>query len=74
MIRRPVRRETFAAIHSQGRSRAVIVSLEAPNIIGFRLKGTRRVYTLTAEHCYWAACKAQLAMDKKEKAKAKKNR
>lgn len=54
--------------------RPVIVSLEFPNIVGLRLKGTRTTYLTTAEACYWMAAKAAVAAAKAEKRKARRNR
>jgi len=70
-VKKAVYRETAGGIFSQGKKRPVIVSLEPPNVIGFRLKGTRRTYTLTAEGCFMQALKAHLAAEKKEKTKKK---
>jgi len=70
-----VKRETCSpGIYSQGKNRTVIVSVEFPNIVGFRLKGTRTTYELDAESLFWVAMKATIAREKKEKAKAKKER
>lgn len=69
---RPVRRETHGTIFECGKHRPVIVSIEPPNVIGLRLKGTRRTYFLTSEVAYMVALRAHLAALKKEKARAKK--
>lgn len=71
---RPIYRETFGGILERGKIRPVIVSVEPPNVIGFRLKGMRTTYYLTAEGCFMQAVKAKVAGDKREKAKAKKAR
>ncbi len=63
-LKQIVRRETFGTIYSQGKDREVIVSLEPPNVIGFRLKGTQQTYYLTSDGCYMAAVKAALATEK----------
>jgi len=68
---RPVYRETHGGILERGKTRPVIVSVEPPNVIGFRLKGMRTTYYLTAEGCFMQAVKAKIAQDKKDKAKAK---
>lgn len=71
---KPVYRETIGGIFSTGKTRPVIVSIEPPNVIGFRLKGMRKTFYLTAEGCFLQAVKAQLLADKREKAKGKKAR
>ena len=70
----PVYRETVGGIFSTGKTRPVIVSIEPPNVIGFRLKGMHKTFYLTAEICFLQAVKAQLMADKREKAKNKKTR
>lgn len=61
VIRKAVVREMATAnILEQGKRRAVVVSLEPPNVVGFRLKGLKRVYRLTAESLYWTAVKADV--------------
>ncbi len=64
-LKQIVQRETFGTVFSQGKDREVIVSLEPPNVIGFRLKGTRQTYYLTSDGCYMAAVKAAIALDKR---------
>lgn len=54
--------------------RVVVVTVDFPNIIGLRLKGTKTTYYTTAEACWWMAAKAKAAYDKAEKKKAKKAR
>jgi len=68
--KKPVYREV-GCVDECGKHRPVIVSLEPPNVIGFRLKGLRRTFFLTVEGCYMQAVKAAVAAEKKEKAKAK---
>jgi hypothetical protein len=69
--KKPVYRETDGGILERGKTRAVIVSIEPGGILGFRLKGMHQTYRLTAEGCFMAAVKAQVAVEKKEKAKKK---
>ena len=70
---RTVKREAVGpGVFSQGKHRPVIVSMEWPNRIGFRLKGTRRTYELLAEWCYVQAVRAQVASDKAAKREARK--
>lgn len=77
-VTRPVRRETIAVdgggILSLGKVRPVIVSIEPPNVMGFRLKGQRKTFHLTAEYCFLQAVKAQLAAEQREKNKNQKTR
>lgn len=73
-VKKKLCRETHGGVFSQGKIRPVIVSLEPPNVIGFRLKGTHRTYYLTAEGLYIKAVQATLAAEKREKAKKKKCR
>lgn len=54
--------------------RPVIVTIEYPDLIGFRLKGTRRIYRMTAETGFLHAVKMWNAHEKSEKLKAKKLR
>jgi len=70
-VRRILRRETVGGIFSGGKVRPVIVSIEPPNVLGFRLKGTRKTYYLTAEGCYLQAVQAEVASEKRAKAKGK---
>lgn len=73
-ISRPTKRETYGTVFSQGKHRPVIVSIQPPNVIGFRLKGTRRIYYLTSDGLYLRALQSQIAADKHEKAKERKAR
>jgi hypothetical protein len=74
-VGKKVRRETQGpGVFERSVDRAVIVSVEYPNIIGLRLKGTRRTYYLAAESAYVYAARLQVAHDKAEKIKARKLR
>jgi len=66
-ICRPVRRESYGTVFDRGKRRPVIVSIESPNLLGFRLKGTRRIYHLTTEACFSMALKAALRAEAAEK-------
>lgn len=71
-VHRAIARISPAAIHSAGKARAVIIELEPPgNVIGFRLKGTRRTYKLPVDFCFREAVRAELAALKAAKKKAK---
>lgn len=52
----------------------MIVSIEPPGIVGFRLKGTRTTYRLPADRLWWIAMYAERVYQAKQKAKAKKER
>ena len=71
MIRRHVIRETHGTVFSQGKARAVVVSIEPPNLVGFRLKGTRRTYYLTADGLFLQALRVHVAAEKGERVKAR---
>ncbi len=73
-VKKPVSRESGGTVYERGKNRPVIVILEPPDVIGFRLKGMSKVYRLTTEGCYMAALKADIALKKKEKLKEKKKR
>ncbi len=64
-IKTKVERETFGTIFSQGKEREVIVTLQPPNVIGFRLKGSQDTYYLTTEGCYMVAIQAEAASAKR---------
>jgi hypothetical protein len=62
-----VERETAGTIFERSKLREVIVTLAPPNRIGFRLKGTRRVYWLTSEGCYAMAVKADVDTQRRDR-------
>ena len=74
LVRRPVRRESLGTVFERGKRRPVVVSIEPPNLLGFRLKGTRRTYYLTAEAGYLMAIKAVLRAQAAEKKAQRKTR
>ena len=70
-VGRTVKRETQGpGVFERSIERNVIVSVEYPNLVGFRLKGTRRTYQITAEDGFLYAVHMKNAHDKIEKAKA----
>jgi hypothetical protein len=71
---RIVRRESYDTHYERGKDRPIIVSIEAPNLLGFRLKGTRQTFYLTVEGCYMRAVQIRVAADKVQKAQDKKLR
>lgn len=52
--------ETSVTVFERSQRRPVVVKVEPSGLIGFRLKGTRRTYELTADACYHAAVKAEV--------------
>ena len=60
-LREPIQRQTAATVFERSLERPIIVSLEPPAILGFRLKGTRRVYRLPVQTCFWLAVRASKA-------------
>jgi hypothetical protein len=57
---KPIKRETDATLFERSRRRQVIVVLEPPDQLGFRLKGTKRTYYLDAAVCYEIALQKEL--------------
>ena len=51
-LKRPIHRETAARAFERSEHRPIIVSLEPPATLGFRLKGTRRTYRLSVYIAY----------------------
>jgi len=70
-LKRPVKRTSNGLIREAGKVREVVIILRPPNIIGFRAKGCRKEYQLTAEVCYTMAVKADHAAKQREKRKLK---
>jgi hypothetical protein len=70
-LKKKVSRVTTAQRFERGKRREIIVILEPPDLLGFRLKGQRRTEYLDAESCYCLAVKARVAAEAKEKRKAK---
>jgi len=74
ILRKPVIRVTRGKVREAGKLREVIVILRPPNVIGFRAKGCKKEYQLTAEACYWMAMKAEHMYKKKKKTKKRKRK
>ena len=58
-INRPLKRLTGATVHSQGKSRPIVIELcpdgvgkPGAGFVGFRLLGTRTTYYLPTDFCY----------------------
>lgn len=73
MLKKPVKRITNGKVREAGKQRNIIVILRPPNVIGFRAKGCRGEYRLTAEVCYTMAVGAHV-QDKRRQKKVKKRR
>jgi len=59
-------------VREAGQMRPVVISLEPPYVLGFRAKGCRKTYKLTADVCYWLAVKAERQDKARQKRKLKK--
>ncbi|HOF17583.1 MAG TPA: hypothetical protein PK082_01640 [Phycisphaerae bacterium] len=57
-LKKPVSRETAARQFERGADRPIIVSIEPPGTLGFRLKGTRRTYRLPVATCFLLAVRS----------------
>lgn len=64
-------RESDAAVYERSKYRPIIVSVEPPDRIGFRLKGTQRSYTLPIAMCFRIAVEAEVEARRALKRKAK---
>jgi hypothetical protein len=64
---RRVKRESIASIHSAGKRRTIIVELDPniPQLVGFRLKGTRTTYHLPIDYCWREACRLEVLARKR---------
>jgi hypothetical protein len=72
-LKRPVKRVCGKGlVREQGRQRAVVIILRPPNILGFRAKGCRKEYQLTADVCYTMAVRAAVLAKKKERKRKRK--
>jgi len=71
IAKRTVRRETAAREREQGKYRNVIVIVEPSGLLGFKLKGLRRIEYISADVCYEMAVKARVRLEAKEKKKSK---
>lgn len=64
-LKRTIKRVSAGMVREAGKVRPVVISLEPPCVLGFRAKGCRKTYKLTADACYWLAVKA----DRQDKAR-----
>ena len=67
-LNKKLTRETSTSVHEAGADRPIIIELEPPNLLGFRLKRTKKTYYLTAEACYSLAVKAESYSSSKQTA------
>lgn len=72
VAKRTTKRETAATSRESGKWRNVIVIVEPNGMVGFKLKGLRRVEWLHADVCYLLAIKARIRAEEKAKANKKK--
>ena len=73
-LKKIIRRSDCGSMRDGDCLRQLVISLRPPNIIALRLKGRRKEYTLTTQAVYTMAVKAQVALDRKEKAKRKRDK
>ena len=66
-LTKPVRRETSSTVYERCQHRPVILTLEPPGLLAFRLKGCRRTYRLTVDGCYMMAVKADVEGARRER-------
>ena len=71
-LTRPIKRISSAVIHEAGKIREVVVIIRPHGVIGFRAKGCRKEYQITADILYTMAVKASVAAV--ERLKKKKGR
>lgn len=70
-IRKPVSRTTRGKVREAGKFRDVVVTIRPPNIVGFRAKGCRTEYCITAEVGYMMGVRAHLADKVRQKKRVK---
>jgi hypothetical protein len=66
-LSKKIERKTSATVFDRGKRREVIVTFEPPDLLGFRLKGTRRTYYLTPDGCYSVAVERALRNERHPK-------
>ena len=71
-LKKAVTRVSYGLVREAGKHRNVQIRLSPPNVLSFKAKGCRTWYSLTAEHCYLLAVKADVADKKRQKKKEKK--
>ena len=70
-LNKRIKRVSKGLVQEAGKRRPIIIILRPPNVLGFRAKGCRREYQLTAEACWTMAIKADVAAAKRAKKQSK---
>ena len=73
-LTKKVARESDAAVYERSKYRPIMVTVEPPDRISFRLKGTQRSYSLPIAMCFRIAVEAEVEARRALKRKAKKNK
>lgn len=73
-LTKTVQRISAGFVHQASKVRPIVVSLEPPSVLGFRAKGCRKTYKLTAKACYWLAVKAEQRYNARQKQNLKRKR
>lgn len=73
VLKKTLKRVSAASIHEAGRTRAIVLEI-GPREIGFKLAGTRKVFTLGIEGLYHLAVRRAVEAEAREKAKLKRAR
>jgi hypothetical protein len=68
---KPVRRTECGYIYDGGHLVPIMVEMRPPNVIALKIKGRRKWFTLTTDVVYSMAVKADVADEKRQKAKQK---
>ena len=68
-LKSKVERETDATVFERSQHRPVILSFEPPDLVGVRLKRTRRTYYLSAESLYYLAVRAEVSHEQQQRKK-----
>lgn len=66
-LNKAIKRESSDSIFEQRKARPVIITLNPPNLVGLRLKGTLRTYYLPAEKLYRLAVQASIEHERKQR-------
>jgi hypothetical protein len=61
LLRKKIKRVSNDSVRECGEERKIIITMEPPNLLGFRATGCRQTYYLTAGFCYHLAVKAAVA-------------
>lgn len=71
-LKKPIKRRTMERVRDGGKPRRLVVTLYPTGFIGLRQEGRRKEETVTIEGVYQYAIRNRLAVERMEKAKAKK--